>query len=128
VIARNAALAIVRREMRMRERVIADLSEYRAPQVEDDAPPMSAATSGFIAALRSCIGKLPKMQRSVIEADLQTGEVAEADVLAERLNTTKNSIYVSRSVARKSLKRCLAGQGHDLGDPASKTDMKGHAP
>ena len=65
----------------------------------------------FLKRLRSCIEKLPPKQRSIIRADLQSGDVADAGDLADSLKTSKNSIYASRSIARKSLKRCLVKSG-----------------
>ena len=52
---------------------------------------------------------------SIIKADLRTGNVADAGELAETLKTTKNSIYASRSIARKKLKQQLIELGHSLG-------------
>ena len=116
VIARHAALGIVRRELRQQKNV-----EVMSPNLAGlEAPSRrrvsaGAASSQFIAALRRCVERLPRLQRSIIEADLEApDEVAAAAELALRFSTSKNAVYVSRSAARKALKRCLLSSGHGL--------------
>ena len=70
----------------------------------------------FVAALQQCIRKLPRLQRGIIEADLRSGDVANATELARRYRTSVNSIYVSRSNARKALRRGLQELGFEDGD------------
>ena len=47
-----------------------------------------------------------------------TGDVADAAELADALATSKNSIYVSRSSARKNLKKAMETMGF-FGGPAA---------
>jgi hypothetical protein len=51
------------------------------------------------------------MQQQVIQADLRSGDVANAAELALEFKTSTNSIYVSRSNARKALKKGLEAMG-----------------
>lgn len=111
VIARNAVHEILRDQKRRRWETRGDEVERLA--ADDEIP--SSPPARFLATLRRCIEKLPRLQRAIIEADLKTGDVADANELAERLRTTKNSIYASRSIARKALKRFLLEQGYAPG-------------
>ena len=118
VIARNAALGIVRRELRERRGRVGgatEMSEFAAPTGEE-AEAASASQQTFVDDLHQCVSALPTLQRSIIEADLRVGDVAEAAELAREYGTSKNSIYVSRSMARKTLRRCLLARGHRLGE------------
>jgi len=122
-IARNAGRTILRdRQQRQWEpRGDAMALLPAAPiEIDPEATDAGAATqageqSPFLAALRSCIERLPSLQRSIIEADLRTGDVADAAELASELYTSKNSIYVSRNTARKTLRRTLSEMGCHLG-------------
>lgn len=119
VIARNAAVAIVRQKLRDErgiEGVDLDTASLRVVPTTTEA---SNRAPDFVVDLRQCIRGLPKLQRGIIEADLRAGDVASAAELAKSFRTSKNSIYVSRSIARKSLKLCLNGRGHGFsgGEP-----------
>lgn len=117
VIARNAGRAILRDRQRRQWQPRGDamaLMVAPVPQDADDDSAPNAKQSSFLTALRSCIELLPRLQRCVIEADLKTGDVADAGQLARDLNTSKNSIYVSRSTARKTLSRTLGELGFGL--------------
>jgi RNA polymerase sigma factor (sigma-70 family) len=118
VIARNAALGILRRELRERRGRV-----NGAPELNDFAAPVGVEVEGssetqqsFVDDLHRCVSALPALQRSIIEADLRVGDVAEAAELAREYGTSKNSIYVSRSMARKTLRRCLLARGHRIGE------------
>lgn len=76
--------------------------------------PNPPSPTRFQEALQRSIAALPRLQRAIIEADLRSGDVADADELARTLNTTKNAVYVSRSNARKALKQALLAQGIHL--------------
>ena len=62
------------------------------------------------------IEALPPLQKAIIKADLAAGGLADAGRLAEIHGTSKNTIYVSRSKARETLKR----QAEQSRQPASK--------
>ena len=117
VIARNACRVILRNRQRRpwepRSDAIAD-APAGAKGTADDESESSPRQSAFLAAMRSSIDRLPRLQRHVIEADLRTGDVADAEQLAIELKTTKNSIYVSRSSARKKLRKSLGEMGFDF--------------
>jgi len=110
-IARNAGNEILRaRQRRSAEVPDQDIEQLAAPS---KAAPTEGEPSPFLGALRECIDALPRVQRRVIEADLRCGGVADAGELAAELGTSKNSIYVSRNTARKTLRRVLAERGFD---------------
>lgn len=118
VVCRNAALELLRARRR------AGL-ELRGDELEQVADPASSADHAelvpeppraFTEALRACVADLPRLQRLVVEADLQSDFVVDADELARRLGTTRNSVYVSRSNARKALKQALLARGFPLPD------------
>jgi len=109
-IARNAGNETLRaRQRRSPEALQHNIEALAAPS----GPAEPVAPSPFIDALHTLIAALPRVQRHVIEADLRCGGIAEAGELAEQLGTSKNSIYVSRNTARKTLRRGLEGLGFD---------------
>lgn len=118
VIARNATLEILRDQRRRRWETRGDdvdlIATTGAGGTEDESA--ESPPKRFLEVLRQCIRKLPRMQRRIIEADLLTGDVADAGELAKELRTTKNSIYVSRSMARKTLKTSLLEHGYAPGE------------
>ena len=65
----------------------------------------------FAADLRSCLDGLAPLQRAVLSADLAAGGSVPARVLADRLKTTPNSVYVSRTLGRKALHAALQARG-----------------
>ena len=78
-------------------------------------------TGRYTAGLRACIEKLPRLQRLIMLADLRTGDVADAAQLAAEFNTTTNSIYVSRSNARKAVKKGLQQMGLFVGEAGASS-------
>ncbi|HVC96429.1 MAG TPA: sigma-70 family RNA polymerase sigma factor [Pirellulales bacterium] len=54
-------------------------------------------------AVRRAMEHLSELERAVIEADIDAGKQASADVLARRLKTTDQSIYAARARARRKL-------------------------
>jgi RNA polymerase sigma factor (sigma-70 family) len=110
VIASNASREIVRarrrHEWQLRGEDVEQIADRPDPAELTPMPPPA-----FLETLRRCIDALPRLQRSIIEADLQNGDTADAAELAKLLDTTKNSIYVSRSLARKALRRALGDLG-----------------
>lgn len=124
-IARNAGLELLRRRQRQ--------IEHHAPQsnaveklttehlIAKAAPDHGPVTAAFLGILRRCIAELPAKQRHIIEADLRRGDVADAAELAHTLQTTKNSIYVLRSTARKTLRRALIEGGYAPGTGRSES-------
>lgn len=118
VVCRNAAHEL----LRARRRAGLELRGDELEQVADPASPADHAEllpeppRAFTEALRACVAELPRLQRLVVEADLQSDFVVDADELARRLGTTRNSVYVSRSNARKALKQALLARGFPLPD------------
>ena len=115
-IAHNAGRAILRDRQRRAWETVGDRADRLADMAEQSISPPKA----FLDTLRLCIRKLPRMQRRIIEADLESGDVADAGELAKSLGTTKNSVYVSRNSARKSLRRALLERGYSPGDGRSQ--------
>jgi RNA polymerase sigma factor (sigma-70 family) len=118
-VARNCAKRVLERRRRDEVRYVDDLDsaaerivgeEYTAPQ-----------QLRFAHDLRRCIDRLPPQQRAVILADLAAGGTATTEDLASELRTTRNSIYVSRTNARKSLRVALIALGHRFGEDPPAT-------
>lgn len=117
MISRNCAFNVLRRESaQRRHKEVEDWESTTLKVVQLDPQKPSTAHERFIADLHSCIDKLTPLQMSIIKADLGSGDVANASELAKEHSTTKNSIYASRSMARRTLKRELLKLGHSLGD------------
>ena len=109
-IAQRAAQTVLRRETRYRSKHL----EYDA--MYDPAEAESGSDAGTVApaersddprsdALYKAIDRLPPLQKAIVEADLAADGLANAQRLAEIHGTSKNSIYVSRGKAHKSLKK-----------------------
>jgi DNA-directed RNA polymerase specialized sigma24 family protein len=69
----------------------------------------------FLADVLACLHDLSPQQRTVLLADLAAGGTAFATVLAKRMHTTRNTIYVARALGRKALRAELLKRGHVLG-------------
>lgn len=122
-ISRNCAIKVIRREIRQRRhKEVEDWDGTALKIVQIDPVRPSVAHQKFIDDLRLCIDRLTPLQMSIIKADLSSGDIANAGELAKEHKTTKNSIYASRSLARKALKRELIRLGHSLGDSPSPSE------
>ncbi len=120
MISRSCALSVLRREIRQgRHTQVEDWDRTTVLIAQPRAEPPSPTHRKFIEDLRCCIDKLAPLQMSIIKADLRSGEVADAGELARTHHTTKNSIYASRSIARKRLKREMIKLGHAPGEGTS---------
>lgn len=124
VIARNAGRGLLRDPQRARVVARDDMDQLAVLDEVDHADRDHGAGSaapppGFLDTLRLCIDRLPNKQRRIIQADLRTGDVADADELARSLGTSKNSIYALRSIARKRLRQDLQELGYTPGGERS---------
>lgn len=111
VIARNYARTVCKQDqhrLHYLEGVDTGASLY---PVHTEGGEPSRQPDRFALGLRACIAQLPRMQQQVIQADLRSGDVANAAELALEFKTSTNSIYVSRSNARKALKKGLEAMG-----------------
>ena len=72
----------------------------------------------LVECLNTEIENLPNLQKRVVLADLQAGGEENAVELAERFETSANSIRVSRSKARNKLRVRLTHE-HDKGSEQS---------
>lgn len=119
VIARNAGRAILRNRQGRQWEPRSDAIVHAQAEPQQTAPDESESSrrqSAFLRALRTSIGRLPRLQRHVIEADLRSGDIADAEQLATDLKTSKNSIYVSRNNARKNLRKLLGEMNFHFGE------------
>ncbi|HHK41419.1 MAG TPA: sigma-70 family RNA polymerase sigma factor [Planctomycetaceae bacterium] len=57
--------------------------------------------------IHEAIGRLSKMERLVVEADVEAGGAVNARRLARQLETTERAIYAARARAREKLARWL---------------------
>jgi len=113
VIARNSGLELIRGRQRHREQLRPDLENVAGAANGAASPePRSAAANDYLCAVHECIAQLPRLQRAILEADLRAGDTADAGDLAATLQTTRNTVYVSRSTARKALRKMLMARGH----------------
>jgi RNA polymerase sigma factor (sigma-70 family) len=76
-------------------------------RAEDADEPINQRTIQRLEDLARCIEKLKGNQKAIIRADIAPYDVAGAARLARILQTTSNSIYVSRRKARENLKKCV---------------------
>lgn len=120
VICRNCALALIARDRRQRPFVqLADWEAVPSPSADAatgataDEDRRAGVSSRLARDFRALLARLPRLQRTVIEADLAAASgTADARTLASQLGTSTNSIYNSRSTARKILRRELLALGH----------------
>jgi len=126
-IARNAALKILQQQNAERAHVQVedwDLASFLALHTPEDHEP-TPRHKRFLKDLWNCIGKLSPLQKGIILADLKAGgDVADAGDLAAAFHTSKNSIYASRSLARKALREGLILLGHVPGDTPGAAEHK----
>lgn len=107
-IAQRAAQSIIRREAGYRSKNL----EYDTMYDPAGDPPGDEAVETAertdhpkLDGLCKAVESLPLLQKAIIKADLAADGLADAGRLAEIHGTTKNSIYVSRSKARETLKK-----------------------
>ena len=109
-IAKNAVLGILRGSKKHRSKHLEYDDSYDPAAVAQTSPieRFNEVESGKI---RAAINELPKLQRKVILADLASGGFSDDARLADEFDTTKKSIQVSRSKAKKKLYRSLTELG-----------------
>lgn len=108
LICRNLGRDILRQRGLVNHEALDDALEARLATKSQSQP---KPPHRLLQVLLECIEALPPLQKSVIEADLLSDGTANAAELAEALDTTPNSIYVTRSNARKALKEALIARG-----------------
>lgn len=107
-ITQRAAQSILRRESKYRSKNLEYDSNYDPagdPPEDDILEAEGQRDDPKLIALLKAIEMLPPLQKAIINADRASDGLAEASRLAEIHGTSKNSIYVSRSKARETLKR-----------------------
>lgn len=113
VLAKRSALRLLDARRRLRSREEArDLEQMSLPTSAASAP-LSAQREELFRDAMICMRGLPRMQRTVLMADLAAGRPADARPLAQRLSTSVDSIYVSRHRGRRTLRQALIDLGHE---------------
>ncbi len=113
-IAANTARKLLHHQMR-RGRLDLKADSYwqdRAPASLAEENPALART---LKDLHEAIEQLPDLQRKIIGADLDSGDIADANCLARKYSTTVESIYVSRNKARQNLRLIMIERGYFQG-------------
>lgn len=102
------AATIMRRQAWRRREVVLDADQWsRLPAV----PTANAETAELLRAIATAAkGHLTVHQREVLVSLAFDG--VPIDVLAERLNTTRNALYKTLHDARRKLRRQLTADGH----------------
>lgn len=113
-IARNCARRVLEAKKRHAALTLVEDLDSSATAADRGEPRVadSADESAFLRDVRKCIDALAPQQRAVLLADLAAGGSAPTDELAQRLNTSRNSIYVSRNMGRRALCAAMAKLGH----------------
>lgn len=114
VVARNCALGLIAQHQGQQTVSI----EGVAKTVVDVAVnPTEARRMQLVVDVHRGIGKLGPLQRCILLADLNAGTTLPAPVLAERFDSTIQSVYVARSRGRRELRLYLEylGYGNESG-------------
>lgn len=119
VIARNCARRAIEAKRRHAGVAYVDNLDSTAASVATAVDPVAsdreaAPQDGFLQDVQACIDGLPPQQRAVLLADFAAGGTAPTDVLAEQLQTSRNSVYVSRTNGRKALRAAMQKCGHSF--------------
>lgn len=115
-IAQRAALDIYRRERRHCRKSLEYDPKYdpvgEDPEtVEGDDEAERKVRERDERKLREIINRLPPLQRAIVRADLAEDDTVEAEILAERFDSSVNSIHVQRSKARRTIREEVTRQG-----------------
>ncbi len=106
MMAESAVVDVYRREKKHRRRHPILPDEYDVAEQCEESPELTKEEKKELKDLDNIIeNKLPPLQKAIIKADLIVGGTADAGSLAELHNTSKNSIYVSRSKAHETIRR-----------------------
>jgi DNA-directed RNA polymerase specialized sigma24 family protein len=123
-IANNCALKLLQKRKRAGFSLNVDLDQH--PVAVQTVMPPTSARQKLLLDTMACLEKLPRLQRSILQADLDAGGQAPAATLASQFDTSTNSIYVSRLKGLRSLRRMLAELGHRSDNGATtQTDPPG---
>lgn len=109
-IAHNCALRLLANRKRSPVTSVTDLDRIAPAPSEPTAATLQRQR--LLLDTAHCLRRLPKLQRAILEADLEAGGRAPAAELAQQLRTSPNSIYVSRLKGLRGLRAMLAALGH----------------
>ncbi len=104
LLAHHRAIDFLRTEPQRRPASASWLEEV--PSV-DGPPERRLEQRERVEEIREAIGHLSKMERLVVEADVEAGGAVNARRLARQLETTERAIYAARARAREKLARWL---------------------
>lgn len=127
VIARNCARRMIEAKRRHATVAFVDNLDSAASTVTQTAidevveREADAPKDRFLQDVQACIQELAPQQRAVLLADLAAGGTAATPQLMEQLNTSANSIYVSRNNGRKALRAAMLKRGHTFDDANIKS-------
>lgn len=129
VIARNCARRML--EAKRRHAMVSFIDDLDSQAATSPTPAEVAERASdvvpkdrFLLDVQSCIADLPPQQRAVLLADFAAGGSAPTEQLAEQLQTSRNSIYVSRNNGRKALRNAMLKLGHTF-DYENVTALEG---
>lgn len=111
-IAVREAQTILRETKKQRHLQLDDEIQVERGFFDCDPPDVEKKERKVLGDMREAIDGLPPLQKAIIEADLRSGDVADASRLAQIHGTSKNSIYVSRNKAREKIRQELIRRGH----------------
>ncbi len=117
VIARNCGLSMVRRRRRRHE---LPFDEFEEMLGTFGAAALEQERLRRLADLHNCLRELPRLQRIVLQADLDAGGIAPIEALLARCQTNAPAIYVARSCGRAELRRMMQRLGHFVDAPAPR--------
>lgn len=113
-IAGNAARSLLRGQLEHRCIHLEYEQRYDPAWYDDDDDDDDCDAKKYVIVdLEDAICRLPRLQRSIVEADLAAGGHADDDRLVTALHTSKNSIQVSRNKARKNILKFMQEKGYD---------------
>jgi DNA-directed RNA polymerase specialized sigma24 family protein len=112
-IARNCACRIIASRQRNDVELIREADEHI------DRKSADVGYLSFQRDLYRCVRELPHLQREVLLADLAAGGAVPAARLARDLETSVNSIYVSRTNGRSTVRTRMRALGHDVLEPTT---------
>ncbi len=119
-IAKNAVLGILRGSKKHRSKHLEYDDTYDPAAVVKTTPDCGFDES-TAQGIRAAINSLPELQKKILLADLASGGNSDDARLAVEFESTKKSIQVSRSKAKKKLFRSLT----ELGLNPNKSDFEG---
>lgn len=119
-VAQNAAISFIRQEKKHMGKELEYVDGYDPmDECSSDDPPADEKDRWEVTQLRDIIeNELSPSERLITESDLAAGGEADSDWLAEKLGSSKNSVYAMRSKARAKIRKSMMNRQakHERGD------------